>query len=107
MATTITCGPNMSMSDLVIQSAGTMEASGQWCLDNNVAISDIPNVGTIYVVSDAALAIAGSAGAAVVTYLQQNGIVIGTLGNDVPVDVIGTEDGGVLGTEDGGMLGME
>ena len=81
MATVIKVQPNQSMQDVAINATGSMEAGMQFCLDNGVSISDTPVVGTVYVVSDAALAL-GDAGN--LKYLQQNDIVVGTLGDGVP-----------------------
>lgn len=97
MATTITAKANQSMSDLVIQSTGSMNASGQWTLDNGIAISDVPVVGSTYRVSDAALAL-GDAG--VLQYLQKNRIVIGTLGAGPTVEIYEDEAGKVYTDDD-------
>ena len=94
---TITAQPNQSMLDLIIQATGSLEAGGQWCRDNNVALSDVPVVGTQYIVSAAAVAL-GDAG--VVKYLAERNIVPGTLG--VPeVYVLVDEDGAEIVDEDG------
>jgi hypothetical protein len=78
---TIKVMPNQSMQDLINQGCGSMEAGMQFCADNGIAISDYPDVGTIYNVSSQALT-DGDLG--VLQYLTQNGIVLGTLGT-VPV----------------------
>jgi len=88
MATNYTVKPNQSMPDVIVQATGSMEAGMQFCRDNGVSISDVPVVGTIYVVSDAAMAISGKNGDADVTrYLQQNSIVIGTLNPPPPLQM--------------------
>jgi hypothetical protein len=69
--------PNQSLLDIINQGCGSMEAGMQFCMDNNTAISDYPDVGKVYSVSSQALNI-GDAG--VLKYLAQNGIVLGTLG---------------------------
>lgn len=76
---TITVLPNQSMADVIIMACGSMEGGMQFCADNNVAISDVPVVGAVYVVSDAAVAAGGSVGAGVLVYMQKRGIVVGTL----------------------------
>jgi hypothetical protein len=91
MATTITVQQNQGMLDVIIQATGSLEAGMQFCLDNNVGISDTPAVGTVYVVSDAALGL-GDAGNR--QYLAKNNIVIGTLATgETPTMVYGGEDG--------------
>lgn len=86
------------MSDVIIQATGSMEACLQFCKDNQVSPSDIPVVGTEYLVSDAALQL-GDDG--VLNYFAMRSIVIGTLANtgitgyiteDASEDYIG-EDG--------------
>jgi Bacterial Ig-like domain (group 2) len=84
MAGTITVQVNQSMKDVVIQGTGSIEASMQFCSDNGVSITDVPVVGTVYVVSDAALAVAGSTGAAVLKEFAKKNTVIGTLGTNPP-----------------------
>ncbi len=81
------------MQDVIIQACGSLNAGGQFCWDNGVAISDIPPVNTVYVVSDAALAL-GDAG--VLQYLKKNGITVGNLSLNnpaIPVEVLLAEDG--------------
>ncbi len=81
MGKNYTVKPNQSMPDVIVQATGSMEASIQVCADNKVGISDLPAVGSSYFISNAALAIAaGSGGNEISRYLQQNKIVIGTLG---------------------------
>lgn len=77
----------------------------QFCYDNGVAVSDVPAVGTVYVVSDAALALGSSS---VLQYLQRNRVVIGTLAANLPVYVWGTEDEAeAVGDEEGNMIEVE
>ena len=96
------------MMDIVIQGCGSLEAAMVFCADNGVELSDVPVVGDVYVVSDAAIAAAGAAGVAVLRYLAQHGtatdaLLVGTLGTEPGFDyVLTTEDGDVLTTEDGG-----
>ncbi len=86
MARNYTVRPNQSMPDVIVQAMGSMEAGMQFCRDNSVSISDAPIVGTVYVVSDAALAISGKNGGAEVTkYFQQNSIAVGTLNPPPPL----------------------
>ena len=77
MATTYTVQQNQSMSDVVICATGSLDAAMQMCWDNQVSRTMVPVPGTVYVVSDAALA---SGNAANLRYLKQKGITIGTLG---------------------------
>jgi hypothetical protein len=97
------------MLDVILQGCGSMEAGMQFCADNGVSITDVPVVGVVYVVTDAALAVAGGAGAAVVKYLMNNMLELGTLNQieAVTVPVWGTEDGQIIGTEDGAAMGVE
>jgi len=69
--------PNQSMADVILQACGSMEAAMQFCADNNVALSDYPDVGAKYLVSDTALAAGDKQ---VLKFLRERGIVIGTLG---------------------------
>jgi hypothetical protein len=78
---TIKVMPNQSMLDVILQGCGSLEAGMQFCNDNGIAISDYPDVGTIYKVSNESQA-TGDQG--VLQYFAQNGLVIGTLGA-VPV----------------------
>ncbi len=80
MGTTIKAKPNQSMRDVILQGLGSMEGAMQFCWDNGVAISDVPVVGTVYQVSDAAIALAGAAGLSVLQEVAKEGIVFGTLG---------------------------
>jgi hypothetical protein len=83
MAATIIAKPNQSMQDLVLMACGTMDGAIDFCLANNVRISDVPVVGRAYQVP-AVIA----QDEVILTELQQNGIVIGTLNPD-PVPVTG------------------
>ena len=65
------------MLDIINQGCGSIEAGMQFCLDNGIAISDYPDVGSIYSISSQSLNF-GDEG--VLQYLVQNGIVLGTLG---------------------------
>ncbi len=72
------------MLDVIIQGCGSMGAGMQFCVDNDVSITDIPVPGTVYVVSDAALALAGTKGAEVRKEIVKQGVVFGTLGDWPP-----------------------
>ncbi len=76
MATTYTVKQNQSTCDAIIQATGSLEAGMQFCRDNNVSITSVPDVGFAFTVSDEALALQDSG-----TLLQfsQNGVTIGTL----------------------------
>ncbi len=74
---TIKALPNQSMLDIINQGCGSLEAGIQFCLDNGIAISDYPEVGTIYNISNKAI---NKGDAGILQYLAQNGIVLGTLG---------------------------
>ncbi len=76
MATTYTVRPNQSICDVIIQTTGSLEAGMQFCRDNNVSITAIPVVGTVYQVSDAARSLQDSG---VLQQFDQMGTVIGTL----------------------------
>ena len=109
MATSIYISkPNQSMLDVIIQGTGSLEAAGQFCRDNDVAISDVPAEGSQYLITPAAMAL-GSA--AVLKYLAQHGTIskgvavalaIGTLGGPVPVVVLVAEDGATELTDESG-----
>lgn len=92
MASKITVRPNQTMSNVVLQAVGSLEGAMQFCYDNSVAVSDEPVAGTVYVVSDAALAAAGAKGAAVLRYVAERGVVFGNLAPDVPLHLLAEED---------------
>jgi hypothetical protein len=81
--TTITVRPHQTMQDVIIVATGSLEAAVQFCWDNGVSISDTPAVGTVYIVSDAALA-AGDA--EVRSYYAANEVELGTLADAMPAD---------------------
>ena len=72
---TVTVIQNQSMLDMIIQGTGSLEAGMQFCIDNGVSISDVPAVSKVLNVTDNAIAVAGTAGAGVVTYLAKNGTI--------------------------------
>lgn len=80
MGRSVIVKPNQSMSDVVIQATGGMEAAMQFCKDNGVAISDIPVPGTEYIVGDGAISLGNKR---ILQYLGRNEITIGTLGDTV------------------------
>jgi hypothetical protein len=82
---TIKVMPNQSMADVILQGCGTMEGSMQMMLANNMSISDYPDVGSVLKVGNDSNT--ANTSAEVLQYLGQNGIIIGTLNNDVVVTV--------------------
>lgn len=64
------------MCDVIIQATGSLETGMQFCRDNNVSITAVPDAGSVYKVSDAALALQDSG---ILQQFSQNGIIIGTL----------------------------
>lgn len=79
-----------------------MEAAGQFCQDNDVSFTSVPPVGGVLVVSDAAIALAGSAGANVVASLAKTGTIVGNLNLAVtPADGLLDTDGAPLLDTDG------
>lgn len=93
------------MGDLVVQAVGSMNAAVQFAYDNGVSVSSSPVPGQVYVVSDAAIAAAGSVGAAVVKYFERRGVVIGNLGEPAQGFAgLLNEDERVLENEDGSNL---
>jgi hypothetical protein len=87
----------MRMIDVVLQATGSMEAWLVFCQDNNVGITDIPVPGTVYQVSDAALA-AGDADA--LKKIRRDVVTFGLLGAYEPAMVL-SEDGTPALSEDG------
>ncbi len=73
--------PNQSLQDIVLQCTGSLENAMQFCIDNDIALTDIPTVGDVYSIPSESESFSN----AVLTYLSDNGITVGTLGNDVPV----------------------
>jgi hypothetical protein len=104
MASIITAKSNQSILDVIIQALGSLQAGMQFCADNGVSISDYPDAGTVYVVSDAALAQAGANGRSVLKYLGQNGIVVGTLSRPVEGVPLLNDNGAQLLNDDGSGL---
>ena len=82
MGKTITVKPNQSMLDIILMSTGSLEAAIQFCKEQNVSLTDIPIVGTEYKVNRKNDNWNTDEG--VTKYLDQNGIIIGTLGDMPP-----------------------
>ena len=97
---TVTVQPNQSMMDVILQGTGSMGAAIQFCVDNDVSITEIPVPGTVYNVSDAAILQAGSKGAEVRKGILKYGVVFGTLGELRP-PVLMNDDGNLLLNDDG------
>jgi hypothetical protein len=95
----------MSLYDLVTEATGSIEAAWQICQDNGLSITDDVVPGTVYVVSDAALAL-GSAD--VRLYIKRYGVQLGTLW-EVPEYVVPlvSESGVTFATEDGATIVTE
>lgn len=89
------------MLDIIIQAYGSLQAGAQFCIDNNVSITDTPVVGTEYILTDEAFA---GGDVAVLTYLRSNRLVVGTLGDASIEDQLLNEDGSPLLNEDGSPL---
>jgi hypothetical protein len=103
--TTYTIKRNQSYKDVVLQCLGSMEAAGQFCQDNGVSFTSVPPVGAEMLVSDKAIALAGSAGAKVVASYVANGVLVGNLNlPPVPVDALLNNDGDELLDNDGEVL---
>ena len=71
---TITTKPNQTIPDIILKTAGTMEAGMQLMAANNKSISDIPLSGDSFIVPGEL-----NTDNAVVQYFTQNRILIGTL----------------------------
>src|ERR1035441_11086584 len=84
MANTIKVMPNQSMPDVILQGCGTLEGSMQMMAANGKSISDCPDVGTLIKINSEQVVTENDPG--VLQYLQQNGIVIGTLGSGNVLD---------------------
>jgi hypothetical protein len=98
---TVIVQPNQSFADIAIQETGSAGAAMQLCYDNGVSITDVPETGAAISITDAAMVLGD---AAVLRYIQGNGIGIGTLGvppGDLPL--LNT-DGEVLFDTDGEVL---
>ena len=100
--TTYTVQRNQSYKDVVLQCLGSMEAAGQFCQDNGVSFTSVPPVGAVLLVSDKAIALAGSAGANVVATYKANGVVVGNL--NLPAGGLQNNDGVQLENNDGAVL---
>ena len=91
--------PNQSFLDVIIQGCGSMEGGMQVCADNGLPLSYFPAVKSNIMIRTVANALGDPA---VLKYLGQNSIVIGTKGDLTGVPLI-TETGSEnLTTEDGG-----
>ena len=77
--------PNQSMPDVILQGCGTLEGGMQMMLENNMSISDYPDVGSVFIVDSIDKPLISST--EVLQYLKQNGIIIGTLDSDVAIRV--------------------
>lgn len=75
MARPIIVQDNQTLQDVVIQATGSIEAAGQFCYDNDIAITDEIPVGTPLIVTDAALALGNAEN---LRYLAANGIIVAT-----------------------------
>ena len=93
---------NQSYKDVVLMCLGSMEAAGQFCQDNGVSFTSVPPVGAMLLVSEKAIALAGSAGANVVASYKANGIVVGNL--NLPTGGLQNNDGVQLENNDGTTL---
>ena len=91
MATSITVKYNQSMYDVIVQATGSIAAGMQFCGDNGVSITDVPPVGAVMIVSDAALAL-GDAG--VLAWLRANNVTVGTMGSDAVSGLFVVDEGG-------------
>lgn len=105
MTATITVQPNQSLYDVIIQATGSINAGWQFCIDNGLGITEVVQPGTVYNVTDAALALGD---ANVRAYLIQNRITVGTMAT-APAFIMGfiTEVGEHLITESGNRFIME
>lgn len=84
MNNTIKALPNQSLLDITIMQYGSLEAGMQFALANDIGISTLPGTGNEFIVSGVD---AAATDKAVRSYLQQNGIVIGTKGPIPPLDM--------------------
>jgi len=71
----------------------------QFCLDNDVALSDVPVVGVLMIVSDAAIALAGTAGAQVVAEYILYGVMVGNLNLVIEPPLTDTDGDGLTDTD--------
>jgi len=68
------------MPDVILQGCGSMEAWSDFCFLNGVSITDVPVIGTVYMVP-----VSANSDPTVLQYLMQRSIVIGTLADMPPV----------------------
>jgi hypothetical protein len=78
MGKTITALPNQSIPDIVHMAYGTLEALMFFCRANNISATDVPPVGTVFTVPGEVDSVAVPIDEDILTYLGQNGVVIGT-----------------------------
>jgi hypothetical protein len=108
---------NQSMLDVIIMACGSMEGGMAFCALNNVAISDVPAVGAVYKIPSFGAAEDDSLiqstsdmmDAGVLSYLagtniNEEPVVIGTLGSVTPGDPLLNDDGDTLLNDDGSEL---
>ena len=88
--------PNQSFLDIILQGCGTMERGMQVAIDNGLPLSYLPIVNSKIAISDTARV---ESNFAVLKYLRQNEIVIGTRGG-VSISGLLTEDSDDIVTED-------
>jgi hypothetical protein len=92
---------NQTMMDVVLQATGSHEAGMVMCRDNNVSITDVPEAGSVMVVSDAALAL-GDAG--VLRRYAAEGVTVANADVQYAAGGLLTDAGDQLLTDDGAAL---
>ncbi len=71
------------MQDVIIQALGSIEAGMAFCSLNNVSISEVPVVGTVYEIPEAD-DVQFLNDKSILDYFRQNQVVAGTLGSMPP-----------------------
>ncbi len=64
------------MCDVIVQATGSLESGMQFCRDNNLSITMVPDAGIVYAVSDAVVALQDNS---ILQQFSQNGVTVGTL----------------------------
>jgi hypothetical protein len=82
---TVTVGPNQSIADIAIQEYGTLEALTAFCRHNDIQPALEPVVGDEYEVPETdENRVAIPTDKAVLKYMAENGVTIGTLNIEIP-----------------------
>ncbi len=99
---TYTVQPGQTFFDAVLMACGTMESTMDIVAANGISVTDIVAAGTLLIIPDGI-----GTDKAVLKYLAENKIVIGTKGEMIPPNALLNEDGTPILNEDGSFILVE